>query len=395
MLRGFFRRRKTVLFAWELGGGRGHVERLITIARAISRDDLKYVFALRHAAGAGIVHRAFPDAAVIEAPVAYRGEGANACSLASNYADILFRCGYDEPENLVPAVRAWDRIMNLYSPNLVIADHSPTVVLTVRSRRPVVSVGTGFTTPPVGMPFMTLFPPSASGAASRERAVLRSMNHAEIAIGGSASAQVFELWRGTDVVPCAWPELDPYRVIRRPEALGPLELPCDTARPPKNRSIFGYLAGEDPRIESWVLALVKSRINAGIYVRNAPENLAALAAGSNVRVFTTPQPVPDALIDASVFIHHGGSTANLALAAGRPQVIIPRNLDQYVLGQALQRLGCGVTCGDATELVAALHAAFGSKSCETAMAVARQVAARPSGRALAAIIEKMDVHLSR
>lgn len=57
-----------VLFAWELGSGAGHIQRMLPIARELAARDCRVVFALRRLENADSITRELPGAKVRRAP---------------------------------------------------------------------------------------------------------------------------------------------------------------------------------------------------------------------------------------------------------------------------------------------------------------------------------------
>jgi hypothetical protein len=159
----FFRSSKeTVLFAWELGGGLGHIQRVVAVANDLAARDRRVVFALQRVDNAEIITRALPKAKVLRVPERF-GPRERANGTACNYADVLHRCGYDRAENLGPVVSRWRELLQSVAPVLVVGDHSPTLVLAAAGRVPVVHISSGFATPPVGRSFLALHPRVAGG----------------------------------------------------------------------------------------------------------------------------------------------------------------------------------------------------------------------------------------
>src|SRR5690606_25014467 len=117
---------RTVLFAWELGEGLGHVSPLLAIADALV------------AAGRGRGMDIVPVFALCEPvfgrePVAARGwrvlpaprmtEISDIRSRGASYADLLAIFGFGRKRELSLAVAAWDDIFAATAPDLVVADH--------------------------------------------------------------------------------------------------------------------------------------------------------------------------------------------------------------------------------------------------------------------------------
>ncbi len=396
LIRLFADKRRVALFAWELGGGVGHIQRLLPIARELAARDCRVVFALRRLENTEAIQRDLPGAKLQRAPF-HSGEAAQpGKGIAYHYADVLRRCGYDTAENLGPLVSRWREILASLKPALVVCDHSPTVVLAAAGRVPVVHLGSGFATPPPGRPFLALHPPSSSGASGREAQVLRSIQAIQSQFGTPEVKRVGDLLGLAENFTCCLPELDPYKSARAEPAAGPVQkLP---APQPLNESasVFGYLSGDDHRTAHTIESLAKANVRCGLYVRQCPPDWARLVAGGAVTLYRTPQKMPDALAAASAVAHHGGlATTEMALALGRPQFLFPRNLEQLLTANAVEKLGCGVNLtghgnpGDAIQRALAR----GTYRKEAA-AVAARIAARGTVDVTAQIVAACAKHLT-
>ena len=396
LIRFFTAKRKVVLFAWELGGGMGHIQRLLPIARELAARDCRVVFALRQRDNAELITRALPDAKVLRAPVHTDDPLQPKKGVACYYADVLHLCGYDAAENLGPLVSQWRELLQSFDPALVVCDHSPTVVLAAAGRVPVVHIGSGFATPPVGRSFLALHPASAHGAKERELEVLDSIREVHERLGTPHVSRVGELLGLAENFPCCLPELDPYQSVRSEPAPGPVhKLPA--SQPLSEREfVFGYLNGDDPRTARILESLVKASVPCGLYVRRCPPEWAQFVADSTVTLYPTPQKMPEALAASSAIVHHGGlATTETALALGRPQFLFPRNLEQLLTANAVERLGCGVNLATHGNPGDAIRRALtrGTHRKESA-GVAARIAARPAVDVTAQIVASCAKHLA-
>lgn len=389
---------RTILIAWELGAGMGHIRRLLPIATRLGEAGYVIVFALRKVAEAGAVRRALPGVRIIQAPFYARpaGEPPVQAGMGSTYADVLFRCGYNSAEKLGPQVRAWRQLLAEVAPTLVVCDHSPTVVLAAAGRVPVVHIGSGFATPPAGKPFRLLNEANANGARDREALVLASVREVQTAVGGPVPDAVSGLLGLADNITCNLPELDPYRGVRAEPAAGSVQ-PLPSPQPiGQDTFLFGYLAGEDPRVPSLLQSVAQAKIPAGIYVRQPDAACLAAVAGSTVTLYPTPQNLTEIMGRATAILHHGGlSTTEVALAIGRPQIILSLHLEQLLTADAVESLGCGVNLRrqkrDPGELISKALARGAYRT--QAAAVAQRIAARPKIDVAAQIVERCLKHL--
>ncbi len=148
--------KKTIIFAWELGGGLGHIHRLLRVATQFSDRDYQLVFAIKTKIDAAIIGETLSGAKIFDAPVFRRSAGERPPPAACNYADILYYGGYDSASTLLAMVKAWRQIFQAFNPACIICDHSPTAILAASAGWPAIHIGSGFATPPAGKSFLTL-----------------------------------------------------------------------------------------------------------------------------------------------------------------------------------------------------------------------------------------------
>ena len=103
----------TVLFTYELGGGFGHLNRLISVAGAMPHVD-RTVFALPHRrVGSDAVKRALGDEAEVIEGVSWSNpsDAAKARQVPTHsLADVLMLFGLSERDQIARAVDKWRRI---------------------------------------------------------------------------------------------------------------------------------------------------------------------------------------------------------------------------------------------------------------------------------------------
>lgn len=382
---------KTVLLAWELGANLGHVGPLLLIARELRKRGHRPVFALRDVAGPAAL-LADEDIPVFQAPVWIRPDILRGRPFRiSSYADTLALFGFAEPEALSGMVGAWDALLALVRPDLIIADHSPTLCLAASGAIPLAITGNGYTVPPAHEPsFPPLFPdrpPLIAEARLLEtvQAVQRRRNRPD-------PPTLPALFDAPVRAIATIPELDPYRISRREKVLGSLEtMPAETPLPADPR-VFAYLGEENPRLETLVQCLAELPVAVEVYLRGNVEGLRRLLAARGVRVHKTPPPLTEVMGRASIVVSHGGSaTAHAALFAGRPQILLPTHVEQELTADALVSLGVGVKLArdaDKDAIAAALNEALDSGELRNqAHRRAAEAASRPPIDALSRVAE--------
>jgi hypothetical protein len=344
------------LLGWELGDGLGHVRRLLAVARGLAGRGHHPVLALANVVEPAAVLRDEPFP-VLPAPLRTPRAAREAHFQAASYADILAVRGFDDAGDLLALARSWQHLIDLVRPALVVCDHSPALCLAAYGVLPVVLVGTGFTVPPAELP---VFPPLGTPArpVMPQEQVLEVVQQVQRRRGRPVPDSLGGLFAPAMRLVCTLPELDPYRALRREPAVGPLgELPPPLPPAPAP-GYFAYLAGDFPGVDNLLGALAGTGLPGSVYVRGASRALLDFLRGRGLVVHERPAPLAEALAGASVILHHAGAgTTEAALAAGRPQLLFPRHLEQTLTSQALHALGVGVGLAGEQPLEA-LHAAL-------------------------------------
>ena len=135
---------KTVLLAWELGSGLGHVMPLRRIATRLLRQGIRIIAVLKDVSSARWLDGL--DADVMQAPVwpvTFKSDAERARLSSATLADSLADFGLADEEALRILLTAWSHLFDLIRPDLVIADFAPAAALTARGRLPLALVGNG------------------------------------------------------------------------------------------------------------------------------------------------------------------------------------------------------------------------------------------------------------
>ena len=146
---------RRALLAWEMGGGLGHIRRLMVVARAVEAAGFEPVIAQRtiHTLADEVREAGYP---MIPIPPQVSLAPKNEPFRALTYADIMAICGYAKMDALEPTLDAWDGLLNYIQPSVVIGDYCPILPMAVRGRYPYLAFGDGFVVPPHDPPG---FPP--------------------------------------------------------------------------------------------------------------------------------------------------------------------------------------------------------------------------------------------
>jgi rhamnosyltransferase subunit B len=381
-----------VLLGQDYGEGFGHAARLVPIAQALERRGVETYLAVPDFVTTLPVLKAsglpFVQAPHKSAPQRREFEG----RVSASFADILARGGFDQPQWLLAHLLAWQGLLDLYRPDLIIADYAPVLSLAAFGKVPVVRVGTGYTVPPADE---EKFPKLYNGALLiGEEAVLACVREAQRERGREVPRALPEIVRGAAAFITHLDRFDPYAAHRRKKlATGPLKpLPAPASGPPEV-DYFAYVTASYDGVRTVLDALRASGLTGSLYARGArPESIAELRR-RGFTVHETPPPLAEVAALAALVVHHGGiGTTESVLALGRPQLVIPRHAEQTLNGWVVGRQGAALTLPMPRELTRdgiedALQRLRGDASfTEAARQAAHEVAAAGPSDGLAPIV---------
>ncbi len=329
----------TVLLGWELGGGLGHVQKLLRLAHALAGAGLRPVLAVRDLIEPGALLRASPFP-VVQAPLySPTAKGAPPTFGARSYADVLALSGFAHADELFSLARGWLALLDLVRPALVVADHAPTLCLAASGVVPTVLIGTGFALPPPDLPAFPPLVPERSAAVPEEQ-LLAAVREAQRRLGRPPAPTLPGLFQAEGRFVTALPELDPYEDVRREPVWGPLE-PLGPPLPPADRpGFFAYLAADLPNCEAILTCLARTGCPGRAYVRGATPALCDRLRTAELDASDRPFPLGEALAQSAVIVSQASaSVAQAALAAGRPQLLFPAHLEQFLSARRLHALG--------------------------------------------------------
>ena len=376
-----------VLLGWELGNGIGYARRLADIADRLAAAGHEPILALRDpTALAETPHR------VVRAPeVVGRLRPGTRGFIPAGFADLMACNGFGSHDHLLGILRGWQELIDETRPALVLAEYAPALVLAAWRRIPTVSIGTPYLMPPAEAARF----PEREGVRpyANQAAVLEVMRRAQDESRGELPERVTQPFAEAARIPYGFPELDPWSRHRRELLRGlwgatPVLLPPSTGA----ARIFAYLSPRAPGFAAAVAALSIAAITGEAFIPGCPAEMEAALAASGIALHRQPPALARVLAQASLIFHHGGmDTAQTALALGRPQLVLPRYLDQRLTGEALAALGIGAflsrTAPAETMAAELRRLAEDATIAERALLRATLIRRRGIGDALAASVE--------
>jgi UDP:flavonoid glycosyltransferase YjiC (YdhE family) len=374
----------TILFAWELGSGLGHMMQMSPLALALVKRGHKVYVALRDV---GAAEAAFAGSGVcyLEAPHDQLGGRPQPFPMTRTFAHVLANVGWNDGGRLFALSCAWANLYSLMRTDLCVFDHAPTALLASRGlpmRR--VVIGSGFCIPPDLSPWPMLRrelrgTPEAQRAAKDEEKVLARVNRLLGHWGMEPLGRLGQLYSEVDeTFLTTLPELEQYPARPNAKYRGPVLPdggeapewpgggadedrgwriedsagaggPSSILRSPSSsspRRIFAYLKRFDG-LEGLAAALRDWRHRTLLYVDGLSDAERRRRESANLRVTAKRVDLRRAAAECDAAVLHAGQGATAAvLLAGKPVLQIPLVLEQRLTAEAMARLGAGIVVTD-------------------------------------------------
>jgi len=395
------RARPRIDLAWELGAHTGHVATLLPIGRALQARGIDTRFLLREIAAGNDLAGA-SDIPREPAPV---WVGPPVSKDMRNFGEILLHFGYRDPVVLRQLIEAWrDRLAGSAA---VVASAAPAAHIAARTLGlPSFEISEGFHVPPACMPSPLLrdwLRVPASELEAMDRGVLAAINAVLDAYGAPRLATIGDLYSGRSML-LNYPELDIY------PGRGPAEY---FGIPDSGEGSFvpAWPAGTGPRIFAYLYAYYPhlaalldscARLNAPTLVlcRGIDPSVAARYAGSSVLISDVPMAASRLLPDAQLVACHASHQMTAqALLAGKPALLMPTQLEQFLKTRRVvsQGLGLGIAVEEARpDFTSAIEElAANPRYTKAARAFAARYAAHDRNAALRTMLARCEQALGR
>ncbi|MCI1191407.1 hypothetical protein MOJ79_06090 [Calidifontimicrobium sp. SYSU G02091] len=395
-----------VLFAWELGSGLGHLQRITAVARALQERGHPVSIAARDLSAVSRVSRRGDRFLWIQAPIWLAPLRER--FVPRGHCDLLAHHGFLDAAGLIGLVGGWRSIFAATQPDLLVADHAPVSLLACRGGDlRVATLGTGHAHPPAMSPMPWFEEVSASdrqAAAAREAQVLATANRVLQAVGQPAMAQMHELYATDACWLACWPSLDHYperpAYAGRPAPVyvGPIveeEGGEVVAWPPGDGPrVFAYLRTDHPTATTVLHALAGLRCRAVVVLSGGSPDAQPVTTARHVAVRTVPLATGPMLDTCDVVVGHGGmGLTSSALQAGRPLLLCPTQGEQRATARRLAAQGAAIAVepnADAATVVAALETLCGEAARSSARAFAASVGALPAAGSVARAVDAIE-----
>jgi UDP:flavonoid glycosyltransferase YjiC (YdhE family) len=378
----------TVMFAWELGGGLGHLLQMLPLAEAIARRGHKVFVALRDLVAAAPQYEG-RGLFFLQAPCVSNGTGAAGVTAPGrrptlNFAHVLANVGWHEGQALSALAGAWRNLFVATRPDLVVFDHSPTALLGSRglpARR--VLIGSGFCCPPDTCPLPALAPcADRERLAADEGRVLGRANRALASWRQPPLARLGQLFSEVDEnFLTTLEELEQYPGRVGARYWGPVVGAPGGAAPQwpaaPGKRVFAYLK-RFASLPQFLAALGERGLPTVVYIDALDGDTRRRFESPALRFERRRVDLPRACRECDLVVLHAGQGATAAaLLAGKPVLQVPLVLEQESTARAVVRLGAALAASpkDPAGLAAKLDGLLAS---DHYAAAARRLAAQYS-----------------
>jgi len=337
-----------VLLAWELGGGIGHLVRLLPVAAALVKRGHRVFAAVKDLLRAQAV-LGQETVSYLQAPTRARPV-ANHIERPLNFAHILHNIGFDDPGELRVMSEAWRNLYALVEPDLVVFDHSPTALLAARGleiKR--IVVGSGFFCPPDAHPLPNLRPwltVDADRLRADEERIFGRMNRLLAGWGQDPLERILQLYSQVDeTILTTFSELDHYPQRRGARYWGAwTRLAGKQPQWPdgQGKKVYAYLK-QFPGLVPLLKLLKESGHPTIIYMSSVPGELREALKSPTLRSETEPLNLDAVGRQCDLAILNGGHGTTISmLMAGKPTMQIPIYLEQVILTNRVVEFGAGL-----------------------------------------------------
>jgi UDP:flavonoid glycosyltransferase YjiC (YdhE family) len=337
----------SILYAWEFGAALGHIGTFLPIAKTLREHGhtVNWVVTHPHQASRLLRQAGFDW---MQAPVRpeQRRDGP-----PLNYGDILLRFGYADSDDLLGLVVAWRTLLQLTNAQVVLADHAPTAILAARTMGiPVMLFGSGFFAPPQLHPTPALrpwLPLNLEQLVESDLQAVSAINRVLAQFKRPPITYLAELFQVEEDTLLSFPELDHYpnRGPARYWGMLPAAVANEVIWPdaPGPR-IFAYLRPETPHLELALATLHELRGSVIIYAPGLSAELKAKYSAPHIHFSPVPIDLNKIAAQATAGVTYASPAATVAfLLAGKPVLMIPGHLEQYLFARRVDELGAGLS----------------------------------------------------
>jgi UDP:flavonoid glycosyltransferase YjiC (YdhE family) len=333
-----------IALTWELGDNYGHVAKLVLLAKSLVMRGHEVVAMLRDIT----LLDSTPTLEVLQAPV-WPQESRGFAEPPLSYPEILLRFGYHDAASLQRLSDGWCKLIELWKPDLVVADNAPTALLAARINGiPAAVIGEGFTIPPQLTPMPNMRPwlnVPLDRLIHSDTRVAEVINTVLAKHGNAPLRAVSELFSSVERFIFTLAELDHYPLRKGERYWGPqyyTDGGIEAVWPQGGRGrVFVNLRPQHRDFMRIMELLDAMDFNVIASVPHLTDHIRGLF--NNPRMLLSDQHYRLAGLGCDFAITYGGhGTTSALLMSGIPQLMFPTHLEQHLLATRIEQLGAGI-----------------------------------------------------
>jgi|ERR1039457_2771931 UDP:flavonoid glycosyltransferase YjiC (YdhE family) len=338
-----------IAFVWELGSSYGHISVLLPFARRLKQRRHDVVLVLRELHN--VSNMLSDEIPVFQAPL-WLPQLNGLPEPPLNYSEILLRYGYFNADGLAGLVSAWRSLFALHASDVIVADHSPTALLAARSMGlAATTLGSGFYFPPRQTPMPNMRPwlnVPRGRLENSDALVLNNMNLVLSAYKVQPLVSVSELFEIEENFLRTFSELDHYpqrEPARYWGACCNMEMGQEVSWPDgEGKRVFVYLEPQSRDFAKVLETIAALGLRAFVCAPGISDDLRRQYESSRIIVSAKPFRLDKLLEGCDLVIGYAGHgmTAGM-LMAGVPLLLLPTQLERFLLATRVAATGAGIT----------------------------------------------------
>ncbi len=334
-----------IVFTWELGGGYGHLLRMLPLALELEKRGHEVILLLRNLERVEQLFGQY-NFSIYQAPI-WQASSVGLPAVTS-YTDILLRHGYFNVDGLTGLVKSWNNCFNLLKPDLLIFDFSPTAMLaSFGSDIPRVVYGNGFEIPPDKTPLPSMYwwkNVPEKKLIDHEQKVLNTVNQVQEKLMRPTLSMLSQLFSVNELFLATFKELDHYPERLDQDYCGiPLYISANTSCHwplSTGKKIFVYLNQDYQGLKDLIRALDSMDCSVLIHSPGLSNTSILKLQSSRINFSSQAVNIDSVCKECDLTICHSGTgTGTSTLLAGKPLLLIPNQLEQYIAAKRIAEFG--------------------------------------------------------
>lgn len=337
-----------IVFAWELGGDRGHLSKILPIALELERRGHELYLISRNLKMAQDLFQK-TGISIFQAPIVLGQKKPS--RMIRSIPEILLINGYANTLGLSALHNAWENLFQLISPDALVCDYAPTAMLASRGLNiPKIVMGASFCAPSPGWPpvdYMYWKSGDVQSILVAEKQCIASANSVLGAKGLPLITYTSDLFQAMSTYLFHPRDFDLQAGSRaNTEYLAPMEAPGGyqiTVWPQNGKKkIFAYLKRRFDLTEPVIAALKASGQNIVCYVDQASVSECEEWTSNGAIFSCEPYDIAEVAGNADLIVSHGGvGLVSWAIYNGIPQLMAPTQIEQLHNALCVEKLGLG------------------------------------------------------